>query len=159
MADGSGPGYHSWNAYCGQALSADAVRSGRPATVAAFERRLLELHRLAGELERISCQTRFVHHRAGLDPVLNHLLADTVELLDAVRGSLPAAGTPPPSAPSTCPPSTCPPSTCPPSASGPRADRADAAATFRADGAATVRTECRAEPAGRGRTHGTLVSS
>lgn len=154
MADGSGPGYHSWNAYCGQALSADAVRSGRPATVAAFERRLLELHRLAGELERISCQARFVHHRAGLDPVLNHLLADTVELLDAVRGSLPAAGPPPPSAPSTCPPSTC-----SPSASGPREDRADAAATIRADEAATVRTERRAEPAGRGRTHATLVSS
>ena len=147
MADGSGPGYHSWNAYCGQALSADASRSGRPAAVAvaAFERRLLELRRLAGELERIGCQAEFGRHRADLDPVLNHLLADTVELLDAVRGSLPAAGSPPPSAPSQCAPS----------AIVAWVDRTDAAATVRTE----RRTEPRPEPAARDRSHATLVPS
>ncbi len=141
MADGSGPGYHSWNAYCGQALSADASRSGRPAAVRAFERRLLELHRLAGELERIGCQAEFGRHRDGLDPVLNHLLADTVEVLDAVRGSLPAAASPPPSAPSDGAPS------------------AIVAWVDRADAAATVCTEIRTDPAPRDRSHATLVPS
>lgn len=76
------------------ASAADVVdlateRRRRKTAAAAYRQRLLELHRIAEDLNRLHCDDRYARHRGALDAELHHRLADTVELLTEICDTLP----------------------------------------------------------------------
>jgi len=109
-------GYHSWNAYCGQAARPAAtgaptrtptVRPARtsavtgrprlpqPPTLAVYQEDLHRVHGLADHLNRLRLDGAIHAHRHTLPPELAHELADAIEILTEIRDSLPT-GTPHP---------------------------------------------------------------
>ncbi len=114
-------GYHSWNAYCGQAAApglagpAPAVvptqtaaaqpartsavngrpRLPQPATLASYQEDLHRVHDLADHLNRLRFDGAIHAHRHTLPADLAYKLADAIEILTEIRDSLPT-GTPHP---------------------------------------------------------------
>ena len=109
-------GYHSWNAYCGQAAGpaasgaptrtptvrpagASAVNSRarlpQPPTLDSYQEDLHRVHDLADHLNRLRLDGAIHAHHHTLPPELAHELADAIEILTEIRDSLPT-GTPHP---------------------------------------------------------------
>jgi len=110
-------GYHSWNAYCGQAAVHGQVGvppivaptrtstaqpadtpapHGRrppapPANLTAYQRELHRVHRLAAHLDRLRLDGAVHAQRHELPPELAYELADAIEILTDIRDSLTTA--------------------------------------------------------------------